>query len=133
MQLPITYYCVLSVGALKRTSKIVHSPTSKRIRVDYTAHFSVEVPEWRESPLNRFKLELWTYQDPEMHYILGSTEIHMYEFIRMQHAIHKSQLWSDGIKVGKVFYEFAFCYGYYGYGHSNHLKNPKNPLMETGN
>lgn len=68
-----------------------------------------------------------------MHYIVGSMELHAYEFIRNQHAVDKFQLWSDGIKVGKIYCEYAFSYGYFGYGHSNYLKNPNNPIMETGN
>lgn len=92
----------------------------------------MQIPEWRESPLNRFVVELWSYQDPEMHYIIGMTEIHTYEFIRKQHSVEEFKLWSDGINVGKMYCEYSFSYGYFGYGHSNYLKNPKNPIMETG-
>jgi hypothetical protein len=34
--------------------------------------------------------------------------------------------------MGKMCVEYAFTYGYYGYGHSNQFKNPRNPIMETG-
>lgn len=33
--------------------------------------------------------------------------------------------------MGRVTFEFAWCYGAYGYGHSNQLRNTKNPVLDS--
>ncbi|ODN00112.1 hypothetical protein Ocin01_06583 [Orchesella cincta] len=128
---PVSFYCLLSIGATKRCTKIVHATQSRQVRIDAHVHLSIEVSEWREAPSNRLRLELWSFQDPEAHFIVGTMETHIYSIIRVQHKIDTVHLWSDGIRVGKLAYEVAFSYGAYGYGHSNQLKNFSQPIMET--
>ncbi|CAL8088753.1 unnamed protein product [Orchesella dallaii] len=128
---PVSFYCLLSIGSIKRCTKIIHATQSRQVRIDSHVHLSIEVSEWREAPSNRLRLELWSFQDPEAHFIVGTMETHIYNIIRVQHKIDTTHLWSDGIRVGKLAYEVAFSYGSYGYGHSNQLKNFTIPIMET--
>lgn len=129
--IPVSYYCNISCGQIKRTTKIVHSRFSHQVKIDSGVHLSIEISEWKYAPANRLRVELWSFQDPEAHFIVGTVEMHIYNFIRLQHIIDATNLWSDGIKVGKLAYETAFSYGAFGYGHSNQLMNFSQPLMET--
>jgi len=125
------FYCLVFVGDKRRMTKVVFSDTPKRIRIDSTMYFNLEISDFRENRRNNVKFEVWAFQEPEVHYILGSKEIHLYTFILGTHAIEKLQIWADGLHAATLAFEYAYSYGRYGYGHSNQLKNTASSIFEA--
>jgi hypothetical protein len=90
--------------------------------------------EIRSDEKNDFLMHIYAFQDPEAHYLVGSQVIHLYEFVREIHGISKATIVSDlSFHVGKLSFEFAWAFGAFGYGYSNQLFNPKNPIFESIN
>lgn len=77
-------------------------------------------------------MHIYAFQDPETHYLIGSQVVHIYEFIRELHGISTIQMLNDlSFKVGTFTFEYAWAYGSFGYGFSNQLRNPQNPVLEN--
>ena len=125
------FYCLVSVGEKRRMTKIAYSDTPKRVRVDSTMYFNAEVSDFRENKRNKFKIEIWAFQEPEVHYIIGTKEIHLYNFILGTHSIDRIRIWQDGLHAATLAIEYAFAYGLYGFGHSNQLKNTQSSIFEA--
>jgi len=86
----------------------------------------------RSDEMNDFLVHVYVFQDPEVHYLVGSQVVHLYEFIRELHGISHLKLVSDlSYYSAKITYEFAWTYGTFGYGYSNQFWNPKNPTFES--
>lgn len=77
------------------------------------------------------KIEFWAFQDPEKHYVIGTSTLHLYNFVHHIHGIESCYIWGDGVLRGKMIYEYAFSYGAFGYGHSTQFRNTDVPILQA--
>ncbi|CAG7731013.1 unnamed protein product [Allacma fusca] len=128
---PLFFYCVITIGKIRRVTKHVQSASPRRVRMDTVTLFSCELSEWRENYRNKMKIEIWTFQDPNNHFVVGSVQLHLYNFIHHIHGIENRYIWGEGVLRGKIIYEYTFSYGTFGFGHSTQFRNTDVPIFEA--
>ena len=59
--------------------------------------------------------------------------MHVYQIVQFGHGIERRTLRAEGVRVGRVTFEYSFAYGIFGYGHSDQLRNTDLTVFELIN
>ncbi|ODM99854.1 hypothetical protein Ocin01_06815 [Orchesella cincta] len=129
---PFCVYMEYECQGMIKCSYPVLTHHHPKIRIDHYAHFSANVSEVRSDEANDLVVHVYAFQDPEKHWLIGSQLLHLFNFVRDIHGVDTIQIVDDlSYYVGRVTFEFAWAYGSFGYGHSNQLRNTKNPVYHS--